>query len=398
MVDELIIAKDEAEESNRLKTAFLQNLSHEIRTPMNAIIGFNRILKESTNDPEMVEECVDAIDKSGERLITLINDLVDLSKIEAGIISIEKEAFDLNTILGDLHQFFLGQAKEKGLSLALEKTPASSDSRVVSDKTKVFQVLSNLINNAIKFTKEGSVSFGGSKEDGRALFYVKDTGIGIPKDKQEVIFERFVQGDTSISRGYEGAGLGLAISKSFVAKMGGTIWLESEQGKGTTFFVSIPDAEARQDLSSPKNKSLLHGEFAESRGLKIMIADDDAPSLLLLEAILRPLSSVILKATNGSEAIEVFQENSDFDVIFMDIKMPVVDGLSATKAIRSFDKDVIIIAQTAYAFPGDKERAMDVGCNDYITKPIDGPELMSIMQKHFGKHQVWIEAHTETSS
>jgi len=385
MVDDLILAKEQADESNRLKTAFLQNLAHEIRTPMNGIVGFTQLLKESTKDPETVIQYLDIIDKSGERLMNLIGDLIDLSKIETGSISIEYEKFDLNSMLDELHQFFLWQAEAKGLSFEIENMLKPSDSKLVTDKTKMFQILSNLICNAIKFTNKGAISFGGFMENGVFNFYVKDTGDGVPKDKQDIIFERFIQADTSLNRGYEGAGLGLSISKAFVEKMGGEIGLQSEVGKGSTFFVKIPGQKEQSDISPAMEQEILTDKLPIGKELKILIAEDDATSSLLVEEILKPVSKEILKANNGSEAIELFQKNLDIDLILMDIKMPILDGFLATKEIRRFNKSVVIIAQTAYAYPQDKERALEAGCNGYIVKPLDRLELTKIIKRHLDK-------------
>jgi hypothetical protein len=352
---------------------------------MNGIIGFTQLLKDSTKDPETVFQYLDIIDKSGERLMNLIRDLIDISKVETGLISIDNEEFDLNSSLNDLHQFFLRQTEEKGLLFELEKILNPSDCRIVTDKTKLFQILSNLISNAIKFTNEGSIHFGCVKENGIATFYVKDTGIGIPKDKQDIIFERFVQADTSISRGYEGAGLGLSISKAFVIKMGGEIWLESEPNLGTTLYFSIPCHDTNTVVPKAIRSSLMDEDTLAGKKLKFLIVEDDATSMQLVEEILKPLSNEILKANNGSEAIEFCQKNSDIDFILMDIKMPILDGFLATKEIRKFNKSVIIVVQTAYAFPGDKEKAMEAGCNDYITKPLNRRGLFEIIKRNLEK-------------
>jgi PAS domain S-box-containing protein len=238
--EELFEAKEKAEENDRLKTAFLQNLSHEIRTPMNGIVGFTQLLKEKKDDPEITEQYLEMIEKSGDRLMNLISDLVDISKIETGQITFSQEEFNINNLFHDLNNHFSKEAEEKGIALTIGKKPDDINSIIVSDKHKIFQILSNLLSNAIKFSDQGTVEFGCQILDNYFEFYVTDQGIGIPPDKVESVFQPFRQGDTSISRGYEGAGLGLSISKAYVEKLGGTIWVESIPGKGSTFKFSIP--------------------------------------------------------------------------------------------------------------------------------------------------------------
>lgn len=238
--EELYEAKVKAEESDRLKTAFIQNLSHEIRTPMNGIVGFTQLLKEKKNNPEVSEMYLEMIEVSGERLMNLIGDLVDISKIETGQLTFSPEEFNISELFCDLFRHFHKAAKEKGITLLIGKNPGVNHSTVVSDKQKVFQILSKMISNAIKFSEKGTVEFGCQIVGNSWEYYVSDQGIGIPRNKVDIIFQRFVQGDTSISRGYEGVGLGLSISKAYVQMLGGNIWVESEQGKGSTFKFSLP--------------------------------------------------------------------------------------------------------------------------------------------------------------
>jgi PAS domain S-box-containing protein len=243
--EELALAMRRAEESDRLKTAFLQNLSHEIRTPMNGIVGFTHLLKEKKSDPELSSHYIDIIEKSSDRLMSLISDLVDISKIETGQIVLDLVEFDLNSMLQELQTIFSNQADEKGLVVTLGHQLSDNEKDIVSDQVKVFQVLSNLLKNALKFTNSGTIEFGCKRKGDFIEFYVSDTGIGIYPNKQNIIFDRFVQAETSISRGYEGAGLGLSISKAFVEKLGGTIWVSSQYSVGSTFFFTIPYRNAK---------------------------------------------------------------------------------------------------------------------------------------------------------
>ncbi|HCV15450.1 MAG TPA: hypothetical protein DF637_03835 [Rikenellaceae bacterium] len=377
----LLSEKERAEESNKLKTAFLQNLSHEIRTPMNGIMGFSQLLKEFPDDPQVASEYLDVIDKSGQRLLRLVDDLVSISKIEAGIIVIEKERFNINDVLDELYQIFHVQAEKKGLKLVLENRILNEDANVCTDKTKVYQIISNLISNSIKFTENGSVNFGCNIEDGMLNFHVADTGIGIPLDKQDVIFDRFIQGDTSINRGYEGSGLGLSISKAFVSKLKGHIWLKSELGKGSTFYVNIPCQE-RSGISGIKTEIAVQNEGNNLVFNPIaMIAEDDDISLLLSESLIKPYCKKIFKARNGSEAIEIFKKNPETDLIIMDLKMPIKDGYTTIKEIRSLNNKVIIIAQSAYNFPIDIEKAFEAGSNYFLNKPLNVSEFKNILDK-----------------
>jgi PAS domain S-box-containing protein len=242
---ELLAAKIKAEESDSLKTAFIQNLSHEIRTPMNGIIGFTDLIKGKKNIPEIFVQYIEVIEKSGDRLMSLINDLVDISKIETGLITTTAEKFNVNDTLSELQLIFMQETEEKGLSLAVAQKLPEAESIIISDKGKVFQILSNLLKNAIKFTESGSIEFGCRRKNEMLEFYVKDTGIGIDPKKHSNVFKRFFQANTSLSSGYEGSGLGLSISKAFVEKLGGTIWVEgssgsSWEGHGSTFLFTLP--------------------------------------------------------------------------------------------------------------------------------------------------------------
>lgn len=377
----LLREKERAEESNKLKTAFLQNLSHEIRTPMNGIMGFTQLLKELPDDPLVASEYLDVIDKSGQRLLRLVDDLVSISKIEAGIITIEKEHFNINDVLDELYLIFSVQAEKKGLKFVLDNRISNEYAYVITDKTKVYQIISNLISNSIKFTENGSVNFGCKIEDGMLKFHVKDTGIGIPSDKQHVIFDRFIQGDTSINRGYEGSGLGLSIAKAFVSKLEGHIWYISELGNGSTFYVNIP-CHGRSETTELKTDIVIQEEVNNlAFNFIAMIAEDDDASLLLAESLIKPYCRKIFKARNGCEAIEIFKKNSEIDLIIMDLKMPVKDGYTTIEEIRSLNNKVIIIAQSAYNFPLDIEKAFKVGSNYFINKPLNVRDFKKIIDK-----------------
>ena len=373
MISDLIQAKEKAEESDRLKTAFLANISHEIRTPMNGILGFIEMLNDPDTNQEERTEYVDIVNKSGQRLLATIEDLIEISRIETGLIELHEMETDLTESMDYQLSFFQQMAQEKGIKLELMEQVVGKEAIISVDKFKLDGILTNLMNNALKFTRAGSISFGNILKDNELLFYVKDTGMGIPKDKQDAIFQRFVQADLTNTRPYEGSGLGLAIVKAYLDKMGGRIWVESEPNKGSTFFFTIP--------YNPIALVVIENEetptFLENReSVSILVAEDDPISFIYLETLLKREGFVVLKASNGLEAIEMFKQHSDVDAILMDIKMPYMNGLDATREIRKLNARVPIIAQTAFAFDEDKETTNAAGCNDFLTKPTTREQLL----------------------
>ncbi|MDX2430405.1 MAG: PAS domain S-box protein [Bacteroides sp.] len=378
---ELLLAKDRAEESDRLKTSFLANMSHEIRTPMNGILGFTNLLTDPLLSPESLHDYIGIIQKSGERLLATVNDLIDISRLETGQLKLVIEDTALNDMISTLHSFFLRESEEKGIILNCSKAIPDQEFKIRTDEQKLNSVITNLVKNAIKYTKEGSIKFGYklvSDDDEKVLeFFVEDTGIGIPKDRQEAVFNRFEQADLDDRNAYEGSGLGLTIAKSLVEMMGGKIWMESEVGIGTTFYFTIPFI-----TSQGKEPVLVEAEpVRKLEGLpdkqKILVAEDDVASFLYISILLRELTGELLHVTTGREAVNVCKENPDIDLVLMDIKMPDLNGLEATKLIREFNPSVTIIAQTAYAMAGDREQALEAGCNEYLAKPIARQELLN---------------------
>ena len=383
---QLITAKERAEQSDRLKSAFLANMSHEIRTPMNGILGFADLLKEPNLSGEKQQKYVDIIQKSGIRMLNIINDIVDISKIEAGLMQVDINDSNINEQVEFIYTFFKPEVEARGLQFVIKKTLLTKEAMVKTDREKLYAILTNLIKNAIKFTNEGSIEFGYQliKDNGIANleFYVKDTGIGISKDKQDTIFERFIQADSSNLRVLQGTGLGLAITKAYVEILGGKIWVESEEGAGSTFYFTIPcniELEATIEIKNDK-ESLEKVKSAEN--LKILIAEDDEPSSMLISLTVEGLSREIITARTGTEAVNICRNNHDLDIILMDIQMPEMNGYEATRQIRQFNKDVVIIAQSAYALSHDKQKAIEAGCNDYISKPILKDDLLLLIQKH----------------
>ena len=376
---QLTRAKEKAEENERLKTIFLQNMSHEIRTPMNGIIGFLSLLKEPDLDPASREKYIDIVNKSGKRLLTTINNIIEISKIDTRQIEVRHTNVDLNEVMNFYFNFFIRQANEKGLKLRLNCEIPPGKAHVLTDKFILDNILTNLINNALKFTNEGIVELGVDLDEKDLRFYVKDSGIGIPVERQKAIFERFVQANLNMTRAHEGSGLGLAIVKAYVEILNGKIWLESEEGKGSTFFFEIPYISA--DVIPTEEVEPLPEQF-KGEHLKILVAEDDNISFLFIQQLLKLPEVEVLRATDGRQVIELARNNPDVSLILMDIKMPEIDGIEATREIRKFNPAVPIIAQSAYTFAREQDAAIQAGCNDYITKPINKNQLLKLIKQY----------------
>ncbi|MBU1368038.1 MAG: PAS domain S-box protein [Bacteroidetes bacterium] len=383
----LIKAKEKAEESDRLKTAFLANMSHEIRTPMNGIMGFTELLLEPDLSSEEKVEYISIVHQSGQRMLNTVNDLVEISKIEAGIVAVELEEVDVQRRLDELIRFFNPEAAKKGLKITLKNKALNTATIIKTDQIKLDSIFTNLIKNAIKYTSSGGIQVGWLQKEHFFEFYVKDTGIGIPKHRQEAIFERFVQADIADKMAYQGTGLGLSISKAYIEMLGGKIWVESDPdgisgGKGAVFYFTLPTEAISPKKVEQIMEPIIEKDATKDKRLKILVAEDDEASYMHLSIILEKVSSEILHASNGTEAVELVQSNPDIDVILMDIRMPGIDGYEASRKIREFNKEVVIIAQTAYALSGDREKTLAAGCNDYIAKPVKKQDLLALIRKH----------------
>jgi PAS domain S-box-containing protein len=380
---ELVSAKLKAEESDRLKTAFLANMSHEIRTPMNGILGFAEMLNDDAISDQERKKYLDIINSNGKVLINLIDDIIDFAKIEAGQIKVLKHDFSLNTLLTQIYNSFLTESlnRDSKVELILEKGLSDSEGYVSTDPVRLRQIFTNLIGNAYKFTTEGHIRFGYKKSNGDKFleFYVEDTGIGIDSEKLGLVFERFVQADSSRSRKYSGSGLGLAISNGFVELLGGTMWVESEVKRGSTFYFKIPFERAKTIKSDEKNASKPKSEYNWSE-IKVLVAEDDFFSFKFLEGFLKQTQATVLHAEDGNRALEICQENEDIDIVLMDVQMPEMNGLDATQAIKKFRQSLPIIAQTANAIAEEKQKCFEAGFDDFVTKPINITELFMKME------------------
>lgn len=371
---ELRKAKDKAEESDRLKSAFLANMSHEIRTPLNAIVGFSNLLT-MAEDEEERNEYINIISSNNELLLQLINDILDVAKIEAGTLEFTDSEIDINALLSDIEQSSRLKAPEGVQISFVEKMPYCI---IMSDKNRLAQVITNFINNAIKFTKEGSIRFGYRHKDDKLLFYVRDTGCGIEPEKKDLVFNRFVK----LNSFAQGTGLGLAICQMIVKKMGGEIGAESQLGKGSTFWFTLPDTVIHgidvQSIKTAVNEDAVI-DNTNPKKATLLIAEDNESNYILIRAVLKEYD--LLHAHDGNEAVRLYREHRP-DLILMDLKMPDMDGYEATVEIRKEDSDIPIIAVTAFAFSEDEQRVKQSGFNGYAAKPIKPAELKKIIVQY----------------
>ncbi|MFN8258215.1 MAG: ATP-binding protein, partial [Bacteroidales bacterium] len=380
--EDLILAKNKAEESDRMKTSFLQNMSHEIRTPMNAIMGFSSLLTSQYNNRHKLEQYSDIINNRCKDLLEIINDILDIAKIESGQFAVNEEECNLHQLNAELLTFFGEHQIRAGkghIHFTLKSFEDDSETIVMADKGKLKQIFINLIGNAFKFTDKGKIEGGYIIEDKHIKFYISDTGIGIPDDKKDYIFERFAQINQSGNRLYGGTGLGLAIVKGLVNLLGGKVSVDSELGKGSTFYFTIPykpiHHEKKHMNASEKDEEL------RFNGIKILIVEDDRYNAQYLQEILTEANFIVYCTAFGKEALPIITENK-IPIVLMDIRLPDINGYQVTNTIKEVFPDTIIIAQTAYAAPEDKTRALESGCNDYISKPIKKELLLNMIKKH----------------
>ena len=385
--EELIMAKEKAEESDRLKSAFLSNMSHEIRTPMNGILGFAQLLKEPKLTSREQQEFIGIIEKSGERLLNTINDIICISKIESGQIELSLGETNINEPMEYIYTFFKREVEQKGMRLFYKHPLPDKEVMIKTDREKIYGILTNLVKNAIKFSHTGDIEFGYVKKNKILEFYVKDSGIGIPADRQNAVFDRFVQADSAGHRAYEGSGLGLSIAKAYVEMLGGKIWATSVEGEGSTFYFTLPwssEPENAKPENRPEDKPVpAEHESRHVKPLKVLIAEDDENSEKLMRIAICFMAKEVLSVKNGVDAVAACRSHTDLDLILMDIKMPKMDGYDAIRQIRQFNRNVVIVAQTGYALSGERKTALAAGCDDYLAKPFKIPVLTELIKKHF---------------
>jgi PAS domain S-box-containing protein len=377
--EELIYAKEKAEESDNLKSAFLANMSHEIRTPLNGIQGFSQLLKEPGISDEDKEDYINTIDQCSQQLLQIVTDIIEISKIEAGQEKSHPAAVKIPSLLEEVRLLFQPLAARKNLIFKIINKLSDNHDNIIIDPDKLKHALNNIIANAIKFTNSGEVGLEISKINNNLIVKISDSGIGIEPAYHEKVFERFRQVEMSDTRKYGGTGLGLSLAKSFIELIGGTIELDSSLGKGSTFTIIIPY------IPVVIQSELKLGDipcFIDWNRKTILLAEDEVSNVYVIKSMLKSTGVNILMASNGLEAVELCRNDFAISLVLMDIKMPEMDGLTATRLIKSFRKDLPVIATTAYAFSNDKTRCIEAGCIDYLSKPFRKEELMNITRKY----------------
>jgi signal transduction histidine kinase/CheY-like chemotaxis protein len=373
------LAEQKAIDSDKLKTAFLQNISHEIRTPMNSIVGFSELLKSNKISEKEQSEYLDMIAKGSDQLLNIVNEVLDISLIETGNITIHKQKFRLNTLLDEIYLSFKPSV-QAGISLNLSKGLPDKLSLILTDAIKLKQIINNLLNNAIKFTDKGHIDFGYSLKEGELEFYIEDTGIGIDADFHNKVFDRFRKLGNGEGRLYEGVGLGLAISKGNVDLLQGRIWVESTPNEGSKFYFTLPYEPAMEEEIT-EAEAVRH-ELEGKLNVTILVAEDDDINFIYIKEIFRGTGAVILHALNGKEAVEFVQDNDKISLVLIDIKMPIMNGYEAIKKIRELRPSLPIIAQTAFALSNEMLKAFNAGSNDYISKPFRKEQLLTLVEKY----------------
>ncbi len=385
---ELIEATRKADEANKLKTLSLASMSHELRTPLNSIIGFSDLLLDEDTTDEERGQFTKLIQSAGRSLMQLIGDIIDISKIEAGEVTIQKAEFNVNTFLQEVLLTFKHEKENRGKSnieLRLILSDQVNSMKIETDAHRLRQVFSNLLTNSLKFVEEGYIEFGYSGVSPTNIqFFVKDTGVGIGADKKDIIFDQYGQDKDTYSRNKEGTGLGLAISKSFVELLGGNIWVDSELNEGSTFYFTIPIHTKSHNSKEKYFNQIFNIEGVNWSKRTILVVDDVVQNFIYLKGLLQHTKSNIIWVKNGKEAVDICRENKSIDLILMDIKMPIMDGFEASEIIKKENPNIYIIAQTAFSNLEDKQRCLDTLCDGYLKKPINYKELFSVLTSLLG--------------
>ena len=379
----MLEARYKAEESDRLKTAFLSNMSHEIRTPMNAIVGFSDLLSDEELTPEDRRDFIAQINQGADDLMRLIDDIIDIAKIEAGQVNVHIAECFLLDLFKELHLMFIQNLKRAGkdeVEMVIRWDWPVSELAIYTDPFRLKQILVNLLGNAVKFTDKGTITLGIEEHPSGIRFYVSDTGIGIREEKQKVIFDRFMQGHETKTKLYGGTGLGLAISKNLTGILGGGIGLDSVSGEGATFWFILPRNEVPLKYEAALRAPMQ--DLKSWEGRRILIAEDDHSNYYFLYEALKDTGAELLWSKDGEETLALFREHKDLDMVLMDINMPLMNGYECTRIIKGERPDLPVVAQTAYAMSGEREISREAGCDDYLSKPIKVKELLETIARH----------------
>ena len=373
------LAKEVAEESDRLKSAFIANMSHEIRTPLNAILGFSNLLKRDNLSSEKKNKYLDFVESGGKKLLRIISDVVDLSKMDTNHLTLSYETCNLNKLITKLQEEFNLNLKNQKQMVVVQKGLKNNESYIITDQTRLEQILSNLIENSVKYAPNGNILIGYKRSGEMIKFYVKDEGEGIEEKDHESIFGRFKQIENQYSRTNTSTGLGLSIVKELTELMKGKVWVESIKGRGAVFYFTIPYQRANRRMDYIKKEII---SIKMDTKEVILIAEDEIINFLYLEALFESYPFKIIHSKNGKEAIQMLEENEAIRLILMDIKMPIMNGIEATKEIRKNNKKIPIIALTAYVMDEDKDKMLSAEFNDYLAKPLDEITLINMIKKH----------------
>ncbi|MFO8053698.1 MAG: ATP-binding protein, partial [Bacteroidales bacterium] len=383
------IAKEKAEENDMLKSTFLANMSHEIRSPMNAILGFSELLKKPDLPHSRKKRFLNLIHERGEDLLRIIDDIIDFSKLEAGSLRLHYEMVNLNGFLDDL-QLSLNEErkrqKKENIAFYLEKAPGVQNINWKTDKIRTRQILVNFLSNALKFTDQGYIKLTVKRQNDQIIFSVKDTGTGIPKERQKSVFERFRQLDLQYKSSRSGTGLGLSISKNLAEKMEGDIQLKSEPGKGSIFSLILPLKELKESAHNAFRKTEeAKPEIPEYPHKNVLIVEDEFDNYLYLKNILETTRANLFWAKTANETVKFVESDFKPDLILMDIRLPDTNGLKMSRWIKNKFPEIPVIAQTAFAQPEDKQQSLESGCDDYLSKPVSGELLLAMVEKYLNK-------------
>jgi len=386
----LIEAKEKAESHERIKSSFLANMSHEIRTPMSSIVGFAELSKEVDDEKERVQY-LNIIKRSGEHLLNIINDIIDISKIESGMIDIKIQRMDLNELIDELVGIYKSDARlnAEQVRIVAKKPLENDEANILTDRTRLRQILSNLIDNAVKFTNKGEIEIGyqlidktGKMNTPELRIFVKDSGQGIPPSQMELIFDRYHQVREMDEA--KGSGLGLSIVDALVHKLGGKIRVKSDVGKGSEFSLYIPYLQRKREREDDAESKQKASEKPYLKGRHILIAEDVPANFKFISAVLKGSLAKLTWVKNGKDAVQAVLDGTKFDLILMDLQMPIMNGYIASGHIKTIDPKLPIIALTAYAVEGDMEKALEAGCDDYLSKPVSIPDLYAKLNVFIG--------------